>query len=109
MSRHEKDKNPSTTVFFTVDDIKLKQSTNFMKQLKNDIDMCNEKELPVYDFYKGTELDNEKRFVSEIPRQMLRIAYDWVLKEYKNNKNNKIITKTSFRGTTYEIIVILKL
>lgn len=105
MSR-EKEKNPCVTVFFTADDIN--NPAHFMKQLDLINEMCKEKELFVYDYYKDRELENEKRFVSEVPRQMLRIAYDWVLKDYKHNQNKKIVTKTFFRGTTYEIIVMVK-
>lgn len=105
MSRKEKE-NPSTTVFFTEAD--KTTSVHFMKQVGAVSDMC--KDLPVYDFYKGTELDNEKRFVSEIPRQMLRITYDFVGKEIPAGipSGKKIIVRSSFRGTTYEIHVIVK-
>jgi hypothetical protein len=51
-------------------------------------------------------------FIADIPRQALRIAYDWTLKEIPSNRTKsqfKVTTKTFFKGITYEILVDVNL
>ena len=93
----------STTVFFTEEDIQ--DSSHFMRQVHKVREMCQN--IPFYNYYTADELENEKRFIGEIPRQMLRIAYDSVMKEIFLNPK-KVVSKTSFRGNFYEIIVLIK-
>ena len=92
---------PSVIVSFT----KGESYDTYMKQVDIVKEMC--KDIIVYDFYQGKELENEERFISEIPRQMLKISYDLVLKDL-HHCPKKIISKSSFRGINYEIIVILR-
>lgn len=93
----------SVTVFFTGDD--LNNATHFMRQVDKVREMCQE--IKPQEYHQGVELENERRFVGEIPRQMLRIAYDTVMKEIFH-KPKKVVSKTSFRGNLYEIIVLFK-
>jgi hypothetical protein len=101
----------SACVSFTKDD--LNSSTRFMEQLPIVMMMF----LKLNEDYDDDEKKDEfilydPSFIADIPRQALRIAYDWTLKEIPSNRAKsqfKLMTKTFFKGTTYEILVEAKL